>query len=184
MVLPMLVVLLQEVMLVSRDEFLARPTSPSSWREGVLAGWDMQEGREGGTWLAMDRSTSPASAPRQGRLGFLTNIFTGGVQEAGARGRGFLLTDWLRGEESAAAYLARLATSTATYSPFNLVLLEPRGAGYAAWRWVGLGGGGGRGAQVHPGEGGPHPGLRPRGGLAGGDRGRQPPPGPHILPQS
>ena len=135
MVLPMLVVLLQEVMLVSRDEFLARPTSPSSWREGVLAGWDMQEGREGGTWLAMDRSTSPASTPRQGRLGFLTNIFTGGVQEAGARGRGFLLTDWLRGEESAAAYLARLATSTATYSPFNLVLLEPRGAGYAAWRW-------------------------------------------------
>ena len=105
----------------------------------MLAGWDMQEGREGGTWLAMDRSTTLASTSRKGRLGFLTNIFTGGVQAAGARGRGFLLTDWLRGEEGAAAYLARLAASTATYSPFNLVLLEPLGAAYTAWRYVGAG---------------------------------------------
>ena len=40
------------------------------FRTGIVAGWDRQEGREGGTWLAMDK---------KGRLGFLTNIFTTGV---------------------------------------------------------------------------------------------------------
>ena len=43
--------------------------------------------------------------PRNGRLGFLTNIFTGGVIDPGAAGRGFLILDWLRGELSAREYL-------------------------------------------------------------------------------
>ena len=53
---------------MNRDEFTARPTAPLSWRAGLLGGWDLQPGREGGTWLAMDTG---------GRLGLLTNIYTG-----------------------------------------------------------------------------------------------------------
>ena len=56
------------VLAMNRDEFTARPTSAARWRDGLVGGWDLQEGREGGTWLAMDR---------RGRLGLLTNIYTG-----------------------------------------------------------------------------------------------------------
>ena len=95
-------------------------------RAGILAGWDQQEGREGGTWLAMDK---------KGRLGFLTNIFTGGVIDPKAAGRGFLVLDWLRSEKGAEEYLRGLAQDSSKYNPFNLVLLEPLGEAYQAWRW-------------------------------------------------
>ena len=42
---------------------------------------------------------------RRGRIGFLTNIFTGGVNNPVAAGRGFLILDWLRGQLSAQEYL-------------------------------------------------------------------------------
>jgi len=93
---------------------------------GILAGWDQQEGREGGTWLAMDK---------KGRLGFLTNIFTGGVIDPKAAGRGFLVLDWLRSEKGAEEYLQGLAQDSTKYNPFNLVLLEPTGEAYQAWRY-------------------------------------------------
>ena len=94
-------------------------------RTGIVAGWDQQEGREGGTWLAMDK---------KGRLGFLTNIFTGGVIDSKAAGRGFLVLDWLRSDTRAEEYLGRLAQDSRKYNPFNLVLLEPLGEAYQAWR--------------------------------------------------
>ena len=77
---------------MNRDENILRPTSPACWRSELLGGWDLQPGREGGTWLAMDL---------RGRLGFLTNIYTGGVLDSEAKGRGFLVGNWLRGEETA-----------------------------------------------------------------------------------
>jgi uncharacterized protein with NRDE domain len=104
----------------NRDEFLRRPTAAASWRDDLLGGWDLQEGRQGGTWLAADR---------RGRVAFLTNIYTGGVMDKKARGRGHLVVDYLRGETPAAAYLAALAADTGFYNPFNMVLLEPDQAG-------------------------------------------------------
>ena len=85
-----------------------------------MGGWDLQSGRQGGTWLAMDR---------RGRLGFLTNIFTGGVINPQAEGRGFLVVNWLEGELSAGQYLTQLSEDSKTYNPFNLVLLERDPAG-------------------------------------------------------
>ena len=109
---------------MNRDEFTARPTAALSWRAGLLGGWDLQGGREGGTWLALDT---------RGRLGLLTNIYTGaallmctinhirsfskssrdhnfagGVLDKQARGRGFLVVDWLNGNKSALEYLQDL----------------------------------------------------------------------------
>merc|ERR550519_1412777 len=66
---------------------------------------------------------------RRGRLGFLTNIFTGGTVDPQAQGRGFLVVDWLEGSLSAGDYLAGLSEDEKTYNPFNLVLLEPDPAG-------------------------------------------------------
>ena len=71
---------------------------------------------------------------KKGRLGFLTNIFTGGVIDPNAAGRGFLVLDWLRGEMRAEEYLRGLAQDSTKYNPFNLVLLEPLGEAYQAWR--------------------------------------------------
>ena len=53
---------------MNRDEFTTRPTETACWRDGLLGGWDMMQGRAVGTWLAMDK---------RGRVGVLTNIFTG-----------------------------------------------------------------------------------------------------------
>ena len=92
--------LMQLILAMNRDEFVSRPTAPASEREGLVAGWDEQPGREGGTWLAMDTRT--------GRLGLLTNIFTGGLVDREAKGRGFLVVDWLRGCQSAMDYLENL----------------------------------------------------------------------------
>ena len=116
------------ILAMNRDEFSKRPTQSASWRAGLLGGWDLMPGREGGTWLAMDR---------RGRLGFLTNIFTGGVVDPQAEGRGFLVVDWVGGELSAGEYLSGLAEDKKNYNPFNLVLLERDGAGlYSVSRYT------------------------------------------------
>lgn len=113
------------ILAMNRDEFLLRPTMAAAWQEDLLAGWDLQEGRQGGTWLAADR---------RGRVALLTNIYTGGVMDKTARGRGHLVVDYLKGHTAAATYLERLAAEDAFYNPFNMVLLEPDLSGeYSAW---------------------------------------------------
>ena len=82
-----------------------------------MSGRDLTAGREGGTWLAIDDC---------GRMGMLTNIFTGLSPDKDAKGRGFLIRDYLDNNLSAEEYLLNLSKSTDNYSPFNLVLMEPK----------------------------------------------------------
>ncbi len=42
-----------------------------------------------------------------------------------AKGRGFLVVDYLKNNNSAENYLENLHSSNITYNPFNLILLEP-----------------------------------------------------------
>ena len=84
---------------MNRDEFLKRPTAHASWRDGLLGGWDLETGREGGTWLAVDK---------KGRVGLLTNIYTGGFVDPNAKGRGFMVVNWLKSDMSGAKYLEDL----------------------------------------------------------------------------
>lgn len=111
------------VLAMNRDEYFRRPTLSARWKDGLLGGWDCQIGREGGTWLAMDRS---------GRIAFLTNVFT--AINPDARGRGSLVVDYLKGASSPAAYLGNTFKEMNEYNPFNLVLLEPNQEGYSAWK--------------------------------------------------
>lgn len=113
------------VLAMNRDEFFSRPTKPACWNGNLFGGWDCQEGREGGTWLACND---------QGRIAFLTNIYTGGSINKDAKGRGNLVVDYLQGEESADDYLKRVNQEKSIYNPFNLVLLEPGKDGYTVWR--------------------------------------------------
>ena len=78
----------------------------------------MMEGREGGTWLAVD-STS-------GRIGCLLNILmpANGMNPQ-AKGRGFIVNDYLNGSCSAYDYVTPLVKQK-LYNPFRLVLLHPK----------------------------------------------------------
>jgi len=122
------------ILVMNRDEFCARPTSSACWQGDLLAGWDQQPGREGGTWLAADR---------RGRVGLLTNIFTGGVMDKNAAGRGSIVVDWLKSDLAAETYLTNLSNDQKLYNPFNLVLFEQDSTGqYKACRFT-------RGKQGH-----------------------------------
>ena len=72
-------------------------------------------GKEGGTWVAVDKS---------GRIGVLTNISTG-KQENEGKGRGQLVVDFLKSDQSTSEFLEALANEDAQYNPFNICLIEP-----------------------------------------------------------
>ena len=118
------------VVLMNRDEFMARETDPASWLDGVLAGRDMQKGKEGGTWLGINES---------GSVGLLTNIFTGVAPQKA--GRGFLVVDYLKGDQNATEYLEQLSQNQVDYNPFNLLLFEKENSGLYVPHYYGKGSG-------------------------------------------
>jgi uncharacterized protein with NRDE domain len=103
---------------MNRDEYFKRPTSAASWdEENILAGRDQEPGKEGGTWLGMNKKA---------KIGLLTNIYTGKANPGA--GRGFLVIDYLKqeGSDDASYYLKNMSMLKASYSPFNLILFEPQ----------------------------------------------------------
>lgn len=106
------------VLLANRDEFFERPSAVlARWEESpeIIAGRDL---RAGGTWLGFHRENR--------RLAVVTN-----VRDADAplvhdpRSRGFLIPDYLRGNESAREFAQRLNTdSEFSYEGFNLLLFD------------------------------------------------------------
>ena len=56
------------ILIMNRDEYFKRPTAKLDWDEDILAGRDLEPGKEGGTWLAINR---------KGHIGLLTNIYAG-----------------------------------------------------------------------------------------------------------
>ncbi|XP_018007437.1 transport and Golgi organization 2 homolog [Hyalella azteca] len=107
----------------NRDEIYARPTRPAHVWEGnpsIIAGEDLMEGREGGTWLGLSSS---------GKIASLLNILQPREEatknQKDLASRGYLVVNYLRGEKPASKYLHDLATSDCEYNKFNLVILEP-----------------------------------------------------------
>ena len=107
------------ILVMNRDEYLSRPTAEADWGEdGVLCGRDMEPGREGGTWLGVDK---------KGRVAFLTNIFSGFSQPSASTrmGRGHLITDFLQDDKTNATdYMMFLSSQADSHKPFNLIILE------------------------------------------------------------
>jgi uncharacterized protein with NRDE domain len=97
----------------NRDEFHDRPTAALGWwsdAPDVLGGRDL---RAGGTWLALARS---------GRFGLVTNFRDANGAPPEAPSRGQLVPGYLRGEPSAAGFLAALQPGSRAYAGFNLLL--------------------------------------------------------------
>jgi len=102
----------------NRDQHFSRPTNPSRFWEsnpGIIGGQDMEPGREGGTWLAMNK---------RGQVAMLLNILTDIPETPDKLGRGFLVNDFLTGEATGLQYAKSLQEKAHLYNPFNFVSVE------------------------------------------------------------
>lgn len=100
----------------NRDEFHARPTDPASfWRDApkIIAGRDLTAG---GTWLGVTTT---------GRFAAITNFRDLLPPPADAPSRGKLVGDFLRGNESPAAFMQRVAADADRYAGFSLFAGTP-----------------------------------------------------------
>lgn len=102
------------VLVGNRDELHARASAPlARWVDapGLIAGRDLVAG---GSWMGV--------APG-GRVAVVTNVRDPRASLAG-QSRGLLVTDYLRGADSAADHAARLAAGAVRYRPFNLLVFD------------------------------------------------------------
>ncbi len=100
------------IVAANRDEHYARPTAAAAfWRDApdVLAGRDLLHG---GTWLGITRD---------GRFAAVTNYRDPGNHRDDRLSRGHLVSDFLRGDADAGAYLGALALRGGEYNGFSLV---------------------------------------------------------------
>jgi uncharacterized protein with NRDE domain len=101
----------------NRDEYYERPSAPVAfWEDAphVLAGRDL---KEGGTWMGISRG---------GKFAAITNFRDPGGVKPGAPSRGHLVSNFLRGSESAAAYMDKISRSAQKYNGFNLICGDPQ----------------------------------------------------------
>jgi uncharacterized protein with NRDE domain len=101
----------------NRDEFYDRPATPAApWPDepNIVAGRDLQGG---GSWMGVTKT-----GPNGPRFAALTNIRAPHDVKPDAPTRGALVADFLKGDMSAADYLAAIAPTAAAYNGFNLIL--------------------------------------------------------------
>ena len=82
-------------------------------------GKDLTRNRRGGTWLG---------ASENGRVACLLNIIESRIKQKQSckfEGRGFVVVDYLRGEQSGEDYIRSKAISKKKYHLYNLILMEP-----------------------------------------------------------
>jgi uncharacterized protein with NRDE domain len=100
------------LLLGNRDEFHARASAPAqTWAEDarIVGGRDLVAG---GSWLALRDD---------GRFAAVTNLRTG-VPATAPKSRGWLVRDFVFGDDSPQTFLEALGRSAGDYGPFNLVV--------------------------------------------------------------
>ncbi|NMG35129.1 hypothetical protein GRF61_11815 [Azoarcus sp. TTM-91] len=104
----------------NRDEFLARPASPAHWwtdAPALLAGRDLEAG---GTWMGLSRG---------GRFAALTNYRDPSQHRPGLPSRGQLVRNALESDTGTLATLEAIATDSARYAGFSLLVCDGRELG-------------------------------------------------------
>ncbi|KPP64797.1 hypothetical protein Z043_116824 [Scleropages formosus] len=79
-----------------------------------LTGLDLEEGKEGGSWLGISK---------RGKLAALTN-YLDAKPSADAQGRGFLVSNFLTDNVDSYSYLKKVSTEGHLYNGFNLITAE------------------------------------------------------------
>jgi len=101
------------VFAANRDEFYERPSEPVSfWPDApdVLAGRDL---KDGGMWMGITR---------KGRIAAVTNYRDPTSIKTDAPSRGWLVRDFLFGQDEPEAYLEKIAARVDQYNGFSLIL--------------------------------------------------------------
>ncbi|XP_069353052.1 transport and Golgi organization protein 2 homolog isoform X3 [Eulemur rufifrons] len=105
------------ILAANRDEFYNRPSKLADFwgsNNEILSGLDMEEGKEGGTWLGITT---------HGKLAALTNYLQPRLDHA-ARGRGELVTHFLTTEVDSLSYLKKVSVEGHLYNGFNLLAAD------------------------------------------------------------
>ncbi|MFA6411752.1 MAG: NRDE family protein [Syntrophales bacterium] len=124
------------ILAANRDEFYDRPSLPADFwpdRPDILGGRDL---KEGGTWMGITK---------KGRLAALTNYRDPLSVKVSAPSRGWLVRDFLAGNDRPGEYLDRLQKEAPQYNGFSLILGDDSGLYYLSNR------GGGGVTQLSPG---------------------------------
>ncbi|KAM5226370.1 transport and Golgi organization protein 2 homolog isoform 5-T6 [Hipposideros larvatus] len=105
------------ILAANRDEFYHRPSKLADFwgnNNEILSGLDMEEGREGGTWLGIST---------RGKLAALTNYLQPRL-DRDARGRGELVAHFLTTDVDSLTYLKKVSAEGHLYNGFNLIAAD------------------------------------------------------------
>ena len=101
------------IVAANRDEFYERPSAPVSlWEDaaGVIAGKDLQRG---GTWLGIKKT---------GSIAMLTNYRERPPFGRNAPSRGWLVRDFLVGDDDPESYIETITAKKDQYNGFNIIV--------------------------------------------------------------
>ncbi|XP_020852003.1 transport and Golgi organization protein 2 homolog isoform X2 [Phascolarctos cinereus] len=105
------------ILAANRDEFYHRPCKLADfWGDNkeILSGLDMEEGKEGGSWLGISK---------KGKLAALTNYMQPKLDKD-AKGRGELVTHFLTTDMDSFSYLKKISSEAHLYNGFNLITAD------------------------------------------------------------
>ncbi|XP_038664579.1 transport and Golgi organization protein 2 homolog isoform X1 [Scyliorhinus canicula] len=105
------------ILAANRDEYYSRPSKPADFwgnNSEILSGLDMEKGREGGTWLGVNK---------KGKFAALTNYLQP-INRLNALGRGHLVTNFLTEDVDGLTYLKKVSSEGHLYNGFNLITAD------------------------------------------------------------
>uniref|UniRef100_A0A8C6XTN0 Transport and golgi organization 2 homolog n=1 Tax=Naja naja TaxID=35670 RepID=A0A8C6XTN0_NAJNA len=105
------------ILAANRDEYYHRPSKSADFWDSsseILSGLDMEEGKEGGSWLGISK---------KGKMAALTNYMQPQINKH-AKGRGALVTNFLTSEMDSYSYLKKVALEGHLYNGFNLIAAD------------------------------------------------------------
>ncbi|KAJ7417560.1 Transport and Golgi organization protein 2 like protein [Pitangus sulphuratus] len=105
------------ILAANRDEFYHRPSKSAEFWDSsneILSGLDMEEGKEGGTWLGISK---------KGKMAALTNYMQPKIDK-NAKGRGALVTNFLTADLDSYSYLKKVSVEGHLYNGFNLLAAD------------------------------------------------------------
>lgn len=114
------------IVATNRDEYYNRPAKQAFRcpETDIIAGRDMEPGREGGTWLGFKSKTYPENGGSTKHcFSCLTNL-SGGDRVDHATGRGRLVIDYLEGSADYPRFLNELRSSGMHFNGYNLIGVE------------------------------------------------------------
>jgi uncharacterized protein with NRDE domain len=111
------------VLIANRDEFHERPAVAAGFDPEAAEVYGGRDLVQGGSWLQVSTRK---------RLAAVTNVRTGLNREKKPRSRGWLVRDFVRGDEGAVEFAAAQEHTAGEHGPFNLLLWDGAALAFAS----------------------------------------------------